>query len=144
MKCQIQTGFQVYSPEFLREWDLFCLLKFRWSLLLLLNSSLAAPHSKANNWEASVSTKERSFIQKSQHSGEKVDSCPETNFKDSAQPWQFLKGKRGKNLSEYSRQEVGFCIILHCVQTGWLFLQKLPCLHDLPAGFLRGLLWVES
>ena len=36
-----------------------------------------------------------------------------------------------KNLTESLRQEVGFCIILHCMQTGWLF-QMFSCLHDLP------------
>ena len=55
-------------------------LKFGCSLLL------------SNNQEASVSRKERYFIQKSGQSGEKVDSCPETNTKDSARPWQLLKG----------------------------------------------------
>ena len=54
------------------------------------------------------------------------------------QPWQFLKGKRGENLSEWSRQEVGFCIILHWVLTGWLSLQMVYCLCDLPAGSALG------
>ena len=34
-KYQFQTGLQAYSPEFLREWDPFCLLKFQSSLLPL-------------------------------------------------------------------------------------------------------------
>lgn len=32
----------------------------------------------------------------------------------------LFKGKMGNNLSESSRQEVGVCIFLHCVQTGTL------------------------
>lgn len=42
-------------------------------LLLLPNSGLTACHSKDNNQEASVSGKERCFIQKPWQSGEKVD-----------------------------------------------------------------------
>lgn len=37
-KCQFQTGFQAYSHEFLRESDLFCLLKFQLSFLPLTSS----------------------------------------------------------------------------------------------------------
>ena len=64
----------------------------------------------------------------------------QTNSEDSAWPWQFFKGKRRKNFSELWGQEVGFCIIFHCVQTAWLliFLQMLSCPADLPAGLLRG------
>ena len=32
---------------------------------------------------------------------------------------RFSREKWGKNLSELSRQEVGFCFILHGMQTGW-------------------------
>ena len=53
---------------------------------LLLNLALGACHSKANNEEASVGSKESCFNQKSWQSGEKVDLCPETNSKDSAYP----------------------------------------------------------
>ena len=71
-------------------------------------------------WEASVSRKESRFNQKIRQSGEKVDSCRETDSKGSAQPWQLWKGKLGvvgrKSLSESLRQEVGFCITLHCVR----------------------------
>ena len=59
----------------------------------------------------SVGREEMRLSQKSCQSWEKVNSCPETNSKDSAQPGQFLKGKMGKRISELSRQEVGFCII---------------------------------
>ena len=58
----------------------------------------------------SVESKD-ALIRKSGSLREEVDSCPETNSKDSAQPGQFLKGKMGKRISELSRQEVGFCII---------------------------------
>lgn len=50
------------------------------------NSGLAASLSKASNSGASVSRKERCFIQKSRPSGEKVDSCPVTSSEYSAQP----------------------------------------------------------
>ena len=52
--------------------------------------------------EASVSKRENSFNQKNWQAGEKGISCSETNPEDSAQPWQFLKGKMevdGENLS---------------------------------------------
>ena len=58
---------------------------------------LAAGHSKANNLVASVSRKERWFIEKSQQFGKKVNLCLEPNSAYSAQPWQFLKGKRGES-----------------------------------------------
>ena len=32
-----------------------------------------------------------------------MDSCPETNSKDSMQPGRFLRETRGKNLSELSK-----------------------------------------
>ena len=44
-RWQAQAGFQAYSLKFLREWDLFCLLMFRLSLLLLLTGSVAPKHS---------------------------------------------------------------------------------------------------
>ena len=72
-------------------------------------------------WEASVHRKERCFNQKSRQPGGEGGLM----FWDQL-PWlfsalTFFKGKRrGNNLSESSRQEVGFCIFLHCVQTGWL------------------------
>lgn len=44
--------------------------------------------------EESVNKRNRCFTQKSQESGEKMDSwCPKTSSKGFAQPWQFLKGK---------------------------------------------------
>ena len=60
---------------------------------LVPSSGSVAPHSKANNWGASVCSKERCFIQKSWQSGEKADLCPETNSKDFDQLWQFFEGK---------------------------------------------------
>ena len=68
-----------------------------------------------------------------------MDWCPYTS---SCQPWQFLKGKSGKNIRESSRQESVFYIILHWVQTNWFFLEMFSNLHDLPAGFFRRLLGV--
>ena len=64
-----------------------------------------------------------------------MDLCTDTSCEDSAQPYQFLKGKiGGKNLSESSRQELGFSIILHCVQTGDFvfrcYLACMICLQD--------------
>lgn len=56
----------------------------------------------------------------------------------------FKEGGRGKNLSESLRQEVGFYIILHCMQAGWLSLHMVSCLGDLPEGLLRGLLEVVN
>ena len=91
---------------------------------MLPNSDLAACPSKANDQEAS------GFNQKSWQSGEEVDSCPKTSSKDSAQSCWFLRGK--KNLSESSRQEVGFCTLL-CA--GW---QTLFSDVILPAGLLKG------
>ena len=102
-------------------------------------------HPEANNLRGKCQWKERCFNQRSQQSGEKVDLCTDTSCEDSTQPYRFLKGKTGgKNLSESSRQEVGFFSILHCVQTGWLCLQMLSCLHDLPAGLLSGLSGVDN
>ena len=46
-----------------------------------------------------VCLENKGAFQKSQQSGEKVDSYPETNSEDYAQPWQFLKGKSGNDLS---------------------------------------------
>ena len=68
-----------------------------------------------------------------------MDWCPQTN---SCQPWQFLKGKSGKNIRESWRQESVFYIILHWVQTNWFSLEMFSDLHDLPAGFFRRLLRV--
>ena len=83
---------------------------------------------KANTRETSAGRNGSLLYSGGQQFGEKVDSCPRTNSEDSARPWQFLKGTGGKNLSESSREEVGFCVIFHCMQTGWLlmiFLQML-------------------
>ena len=46
-------------------------------------------------------------------------------------------GGVGNNLSESSRQEAGFYIILHCIQAGCLSLRMLYCPSDLPAGLIR-------
>lgn len=59
--------------------------------LLLLNSGRSCLQLKSQ--EASVNRKERCFNQKSQHSGEKVESCPEMNSKDFEQSWYVFKGK---------------------------------------------------
>ena len=61
---------------------------------MLPNSGSAAHSQKPVILEASVNGKERWFNQKSWKCGEKVDSRPETNSKDSAQTGLFLKGKR--------------------------------------------------
>ena len=50
----------------------------------------------------------------------------QTNSKDSAWPWQFLKWKREKNFSESSRQDVKLYVNFHCEQTGWLLMIFLP------------------
>ena len=54
----------------------------------------------------------------------------------------FKGENEGKNLSESLRQEVGFCIILHCIWTGWLSFHVLSCPGVLPAGLFRGLVGV--
>ena len=50
----------------------------------------------------------------------------QTNSKDSAWTWQFLKWKREKNFRESSRQEVKLYVNFHWVQTGWLLMTFLP------------------
>lgn len=90
-------------------------------------------------WEESVNRREKCFNQKSKQSEEMVDSWPETNSKDSVQPWQFFKGK-----TEGSKTLIQPGIILHCMQTDWIILQMLSCPSNLPARLLRGLLEVES
>lgn len=117
---------------------------FIWKNKCLLNIVLLLITQKLIIQEASVIRKESFLKQKSQCSGEKVVLCPETISEESAQSWQFLKGKGGKSLHESLRQEVGFCIFLNCVQTGWLSLQMFSCLSDLPAEMLRGLLGVRA
>ena len=60
--------------------------------------------------------KERLLYSRGQQCGEKADSCPKTNSKDSAQPWKFLKG-------ESFGEKVRAFIFFHCVQNfvliGW-------------------------
>ena len=75
-------------------WEPFYYFYLLFPVLPSLGS--AASCSKANNQGESVGRKERSFIQKGQQCGEKVDSCLETSVKDSAQPWQFLKGQQSQ------------------------------------------------
>ena len=99
-------------------------------LTVLPNSDLAARCSKTNNWEENISRKERCFNKKSQQSREEGDLCPQTSSEDSIQPWEFVKGKRSENLNEL-RQEVGFCIILHCLKTGWCYLAWVICVQDI-------------
>lgn len=67
------------------------------------NSGLAAHCSKANGWKANASRKETCFIRKSAIWGEGGLMCPKTKSEDSAQPWQFLKGKGESDLSEWSQ-----------------------------------------
>lgn len=73
---------------------------------------------------------------KSQQPGEKVDLGPQTNSKDSVQPWPCLK--REKEVRDSTRQEVGFCILSTAC--------RRACSSDvtLSTGLLRGLLEVES
>lgn len=73
-----------------------------------------------------------------------MDFCLETNSEDSALPRQVFKWKRGKDLSESWRQDVGLHILLRCMSSGHLSLHMSISLHDMPAGSLRGLLRVES
>ena len=78
---------------------------------------------KANNWEAGVDRKESCFNQKSRQSGEKVDSCPKTNSKDSAQPWQFLKGKKREE-SQWIIEAGGWILYPSPLCADWLTLSS--------------------
>ena len=77
---------------------------------VLSNSSPAVPCSKASNQSTSVGREERYFVQKIQQSGEKVDSCPDTNSEYPSQPWQFLKEKQ-QAISIDHWEDVRFLII---------------------------------
>ena len=94
--------------------------------------------------EAGATTKERCSIQKSPQSGEKVDSCPESNSEDSAQSWQFLLGEMwGKHFREpFSRSLDSVLFFIVCKMADSLHILSFLC--DLPSGFLKGLLGVES
>lgn len=78
------------------------------------------------------------FNQAGWQSGKKVDSCPKINW-DSAHPWQFLKAKEGKNLSELQKAEggqlYGHALLYSPLDAGSLTLQMLSyllviCLQD--------------
>ena len=79
--------------------------------------------------EESTNRRERCFHQKSELSGEKV--CPETSSEDSAQPWQFLKGKGGGRISA---THWGRRLGLHPPPLpGWLlrcYAASMICLQD--------------
>ena len=92
--------------------------------------------------EASVSRKESCFNQKSQPSGEEVDSCLETNSHDSAQPGHF-KGKKNEArslVSHWGRRLGSASVFSACRLVLSLSLLISSCLCDLPAGLLWGLL----
>ena len=105
--------------------------------LLLLNSGCSCSWLKSQ--EASVNRKDRCFNQKSQQSGEKVDSCPEMNSKDFLQSWYVFKGKTdGGTESQWVREAEGWVQRgPPQLQAGWLSRCYLACVihqQDCSAG----------
>lgn len=88
---------------------------------------------------------ERCFNQKSWQSGEKVDSCPETNSKDSAQPGVVvLKGKNGGwgGECQWIREARSWVLHHSSLPANWLtlfryYLAWVICLQDSLAGCWR-------
>ena len=111
-------------------------LRFRWWCYRTQVQLLTAKNPIIR--ETSANRKEGCFNQKRRQSGEKVDSCPKTNSKVSAQPWQFLKGKRRKE-SQWVIKAGGWVLHPSPLCAGWLTLSSdVICPCDLLAGLLRG------
>ena len=76
--------------------------------------------------EASVSRKEWCFNQKIHQSGEKVDSCLETDLEDSSEPWKDFKGENGE-LSQWVIEAWGW--VQH-ESFFWCYLALVICLQS--------------
>lgn len=91
-------------------------------LILLPNSGLAAPNSKASPRETTVDWKWKLALFKRPATEEKADSCPETSSKDSAWWWKFFKGRiiwgGGQNLLSFHCELTSFWLVGGEV-TGW-------------------------
>lgn len=62
--------------------------------------------------------RENAFIRKASNLGRRWTHVPRPTLKILLSHDSFYMEK--KNLSESLRRKFGFCIILHCMQTGWL------------------------
>ena len=108
-----------------------------------MNSGLAAQCTKANNFRGKYQQKGKVFYSEKLAVWGGGGLVSREQLQRFCLAITFFKGENGgKNLSESLRQKAGFCIILHCIQTGWLTFQVLSCPGVLPAGFFRGLVGV--
>ena len=129
-------------PYFSNFWFRFCLDAFG-ILIMLMNSGLAAQCTKANNFRGKYQQKGKVFYSEKLAVWGGGGLVSREQLQRFCLAITFFKGENGgENLSESLRQKAGFCIILHCIQTGWLTFQVLSCPGVLPAGFFRGLVGV--